>query len=298
MDQGLQRGTDGGATFSDIGGGVRNSILTGIAVSGSTILTGVHDFDPILSFDSAIPGRSLRTSPALPVGEDGPLLTSGKFCYAVIAAGLQYSSDRCKMVSHDRHPRAAGPVLSDARRSEPDRDRGQRPPIARKPAWNGELRSEHRNRLGRSFALLFEADDGGVLMRNTSGDSFSPNDKPVRCGTDEVKRIAGHQGEDLSRAGIQHRDVAWLHHPRRHDAIAVVAGDSGERDEVVLPYVSQGPKKRIAVSGDAYVAGPSRQRRTGDMACRAPQGSGSGPLDHHRRKAQTLDLDPADQAIR
>src|ERR1035437_511945 len=87
---------------------------------------------------------------------------------------------------------------------------------------------------------------------------FGPNDKPVGGGTDDVKRITGDQRQDLTIAGIQDRDIVWMHDPGGHDAITVLAEQRGERNDVVLADVSQGPEEGVAVPGNGNVPRLSR----------------------------------------
>src|SRR5689334_5341949 len=82
-------------------------------------------------------------------------------------------------------------------------------------------------------------------------DPDGPNDEPLWGGPDEVERIACDQGQDFVRAGVQHRDIRGAHDPGRNDAIAEIPGDGGERDNVVLPDVSQRPEEGVAMAGDA-----------------------------------------------
>ncbi len=92
-DQGLFLGM--GAAWVGLTGPVDASLLTGFAVSGTTILTTVQDFSPIISFDDGTGWNQLR-QPSPPVGEDGvaainPLNSS--WAYVFTTAGFQYSSD-------------------------------------------------------------------------------------------------------------------------------------------------------------------------------------------------------------
>src|ERR1019366_2526028 len=87
-----------------------------------------------------------------------------------------------------------------------------------------------------------------------------------------------------------------MHDPGGHDAITELAEPRGERNDVVLADVSQWPEERVAVPGNAYVPRLSRQRRTGNMADRAPQGFGADSLHDDRRKAEARNFNAANQA--
>ena len=75
-----------------------------------------------------------------------------------------------------------------------------------------------------------------------------------------------------------------------------IAEQRGYGDDVVLPDVSQRPEKRVAVRGNTGVSRLSRQRRTGNMAGRAPKGSCARSFDDHHRNAQTRNIKKADHA--
>jgi uncharacterized protein (TIGR03437 family) len=108
-DQGLHLSSDGGTTFSSVTATLANSIITGLAVNGSTILAGVHDFDPMVTFN----GGSAWAQPSyksggLPGGEDGPAAISGSYCYLDTAAGYQYSTDGCQTFHMTGTPQLRG----------------------------------------------------------------------------------------------------------------------------------------------------------------------------------------------
>lgn len=93
-DQGLYVTDDGGNSWTGLNDDLRSSLLSGLSVHDSTILTAVQDFSPIYSFDA---GQSWQiSSTRLPSGEDGIVrINSGNpnYCYAYTNVGLQYSAD-------------------------------------------------------------------------------------------------------------------------------------------------------------------------------------------------------------
>jgi uncharacterized protein YjdB len=99
-DQGLYRTSNAGSTWTGLTGSVYSSILTGVAVHGSTIVTAVQDFSPILSFDGGTNWQQpVLTSANPPIGEDGQVLinpASPSYCYLYTTAGYQYSTDGCR----------------------------------------------------------------------------------------------------------------------------------------------------------------------------------------------------------
>jgi photosystem II stability/assembly factor-like uncharacterized protein len=98
-DQGLHQTSDNGATWQDITASVHASLLNSVAVSGSTILTAVQDFSPILSFDGGNSWQQpIQTSGSLPSGEGGTVVINPSnlnYCYAYTSSGYQYSTDGC-----------------------------------------------------------------------------------------------------------------------------------------------------------------------------------------------------------
>jgi photosystem II stability/assembly factor-like uncharacterized protein len=97
-DQGLRKTIDDGATWVSLSASVSCSILTAVSVHGSTILTAVQDFSPILSFDGGTSWQqSVGTNGSPPIGEDGAVLinpANPNYCYAYTAqTGYQYSTD-------------------------------------------------------------------------------------------------------------------------------------------------------------------------------------------------------------
>jgi len=107
--------------------------------------------------------------------------------------------------------------------------------------------------------------------------------------------MAGDQGQDFRFAWIQHRDSSRRHHSGRHDAVAVVAAQRGERDDVVLPDVSQGPEERVPMRGKSGVTRLARQCRAGNMADSTPQSVFARSFEDDRGQADALDLDAANR---
>src|ERR1017187_532309 len=133
-------------------------------------------------------------------------------------------------------------------------------------------------------------------LRRCAGNPFGPNDKSAGGGTDEVERITGDQGKNLIFGGSQHGDIVGPHDAGGDDAVTELAEQGGEGNRVVPADVSQWPEKRVAVPGNADVSRLSRKCRTGDMADRPAQGGGANPLDDDDRKAETWNVEAADQA--
>jgi hypothetical protein len=73
------------------------SILTGVAVHGSNILTAVQDFSPILSFNGGSSWQQPEWTDANPpAGEDGCVLINPadpNYWYTYTTSGYQYSAD-------------------------------------------------------------------------------------------------------------------------------------------------------------------------------------------------------------
>src|SRR5882724_6889831 len=97
-------------------------------------------------------------------------------------------------------------------------------------------------------------------------------------------------------AWIQHGDIERTYYPGGYDAITVLADHRGDRDDVVLPDVSQWPEKRVAVPGHSDIARLSRQRRAGNMTDRAPERSCIGSFQDDRRKTQAWNFNAANEA--
>lgn len=94
-DQGLFLSTNAGSTWQSLNGNIKSSILTGLAVHGSTILTTAQDYGPISSFNG---GKTWSTSTSgdAAAGEDGAVIFNpGKPAYAYIFAtqGFYYSTN-------------------------------------------------------------------------------------------------------------------------------------------------------------------------------------------------------------
>ena len=94
-DQGLYETLNRGSTWVSLSGTASSSILTAVAVRGSTVLTAVQDFGGIVSFDAGTSWQQQSTGPA---GEDGTVLINAAnpaSCYAYTTLGYQYSMDGC-----------------------------------------------------------------------------------------------------------------------------------------------------------------------------------------------------------
>jgi hypothetical protein len=87
-----------------------------------------------------------------------------------------------------------------------------------------------------------------------SEDALSPNDKTLGCGADEEKGIAGHEGQNLTGSGIQDGHIIRVNHFRRDDPVSVLRPPGGKRDDVILTYIPQRPKERVAVGSNGDVA--------------------------------------------
>ena len=102
------------------------------------------------------------------------------------------------------------------------------------------------------------------------------------------------QGQDLKLSRIQYPDVIWTYYADGHDAVAVIALDRSDRDDIVPADISQWPEERVAMPRDANVAGLSRQPRAGDMADRAPESGSRGSFDDHCGNAETCNFHTTD----
>lgn len=94
-DQGLFLTSDAGGSWQSLNGQIASALLTGLAVSGSTVLTAVQDYSPVASFDGGASWEQFWGS-APPLGEDGiARFNSGKpnYAYVFSTSGFQYSSD-------------------------------------------------------------------------------------------------------------------------------------------------------------------------------------------------------------
>src|SRR5580704_17178283 len=129
-------------------------------------------------------------------------------------------------------------------------------------------------------------------------ESFRPDDKQARGGANERERIAGDQGQCLFDRGIKDFDRMRIDYLRGNDAVAEFSSLRHQNYDVVEPNVSQGPKKRVAMAGEAHVSGLSGKRRARDMSHRASKHILSGALCNHSGKAQARDRNPADEAGR
>jgi len=92
-DQGLFLSKDGGNTWQSLNGNIKSSILTGLAVHGSTILTAAQDFETVSSLNG---GKSWTNGGSGALGEDGSVLFNPgnyKYAYFFTTSGFDYSTD-------------------------------------------------------------------------------------------------------------------------------------------------------------------------------------------------------------
>jgi hypothetical protein len=89
-DQGLYVTSNGGNTWTGLNGNIKSSLITGLAVSGSTILTAVQDYGPLASYNGGTSWQPISGC------EDGYMRfnpgNSG-YAYAYTTCGFQYSTD-------------------------------------------------------------------------------------------------------------------------------------------------------------------------------------------------------------
>ncbi len=94
-DQGLFESTDAGREWTSLNGDISTSLITGMAVSGSRILTAVQDFNPVFSFNGGATWSDGWDFLA-PSGEDGTIAVNpgnSSDMYVFTNTGLQYSTD-------------------------------------------------------------------------------------------------------------------------------------------------------------------------------------------------------------
>ncbi len=94
-DQGFYMTSNDGASWVGLNGKITSSLITGLAINGSTILTAVQDYSPIASFDNGASWQQFWGS-APPVGEDGIMRFNPgdpNYAYAYTTAGFWYSAD-------------------------------------------------------------------------------------------------------------------------------------------------------------------------------------------------------------
>jgi len=95
-DQGLHKSTDSGKTWTSLSGSIYSSIVTSVAVRGSTLSTRAQDFSALGSLDG---GSSWINGGGIDVGENGASLinpANPNYCYTYSSAGYQYSTDGCQ----------------------------------------------------------------------------------------------------------------------------------------------------------------------------------------------------------
>jgi hypothetical protein len=93
-DQGVYLSTNSGTTWTSLNGKITSSILFGLAVQGSTILTAVQDFSPISSFNGGKAWSDLEVGAA--VGEAGTVLINPgntQYGYFFTTSGFYYSTN-------------------------------------------------------------------------------------------------------------------------------------------------------------------------------------------------------------
>jgi photosystem II stability/assembly factor-like uncharacterized protein len=101
-DQGIYSSSNSGSTWQSLNGKITSSILFGLAVQGSTILTSVQDFSPISSFDGGKTWSNLESGAA--VGESGTVLFNPgntKYAYFFTTSGFFYSTNGGKTFTSD-----------------------------------------------------------------------------------------------------------------------------------------------------------------------------------------------------
>jgi photosystem II stability/assembly factor-like uncharacterized protein len=94
-DQGLFISKDGGGTWEALTPSVTSSILYGVDVNESSIITTVQDYDPILSFDGGVTWQH-GVGLAAPKAEAGQVIFNPgnpKYVYIFNSYGFQYSQD-------------------------------------------------------------------------------------------------------------------------------------------------------------------------------------------------------------
>ncbi|MHB8405130.1 MAG: hypothetical protein ACYDCJ_06885 [Gammaproteobacteria bacterium] len=94
-DQGLDERPAGSSTWQSLNGNITSSILYGLGVSGSTILTTAQDYSPINSYNAGVSWSVLAGS-APEVGEDGSVLFNPgnvQYVYEFTTGGFQYSTN-------------------------------------------------------------------------------------------------------------------------------------------------------------------------------------------------------------
>lgn len=94
-DQGIHFLPNGSTSWQDLSRNIPSSILYGLDVSGSTILTTIQDFSPINSFDGGITWLTAE-SVGSEVGESGSVIfNSGnpQYAYSFTTGGFQFSSN-------------------------------------------------------------------------------------------------------------------------------------------------------------------------------------------------------------
>ena len=98
-DQGIYMSQDTGAAWRSLNGDLSTSLITGLAVSGTEVITAVQDYSVIKSFDGG--GSWLQQ---VNTGEDGVVIINPQnpqYQYAFTTGGFAYSSDGGRNFTND-----------------------------------------------------------------------------------------------------------------------------------------------------------------------------------------------------
>jgi uncharacterized repeat protein (TIGR03803 family) len=101
-DQGIYLSKNRGSTWRGMNGNLKSSILFGLGVQGSTLLTTAQDFSPISSFDAGKTWSNLQNGAA--VGESGTVVFNpgnSQYAYIFTTSGFFYSIDGGKTFTSD-----------------------------------------------------------------------------------------------------------------------------------------------------------------------------------------------------
>lgn len=98
-DQGLFQTTDAGQTWRNLSGGLSTFLVTGVGVSGSTVVASAQDGTSMTSQDGGNTWTFPGLFPGAGGGEGGPAIVNpgnSKFCYFYGAFGYVSSTDGCR----------------------------------------------------------------------------------------------------------------------------------------------------------------------------------------------------------